>query len=80
MIRLARRALLLVVFSFLTSAATAYAECAWVMWEHRVTPSKGGSPTESWLAQEAVETRIHECPGCHTDLRTSCVVIRVCGR
>src|SRR5437879_3589348 len=30
--RLARTALLLVAFSLLTSAATAYAECAWVRW------------------------------------------------
>ena len=32
MMRLARRATLLVAFSLLTSAATAYAECAWVLW------------------------------------------------
>ena len=32
MMRLARRASLLVAFSLLTSAATAYAECAWVLW------------------------------------------------
>ncbi len=32
MIRLARTASLLVAFSLLTSAATAYAECAWVLW------------------------------------------------
>jgi len=38
-------------------AATTYAECAWVLWEHRIAPSKDGSSTESWLAQEAVETR-----------------------
>jgi hypothetical protein len=31
MIRLGRRALLLAAFSLLTSAATAYAECAWVL-------------------------------------------------
>ena len=30
--RFARRASLLVVFSLLTSAATTYAECAWVLW------------------------------------------------
>jgi hypothetical protein len=29
-----RRASLLVAFSLLTSAATAYAECAWVLWHH----------------------------------------------
>ena len=32
MMRLGRRATLLATFSLLTSAATAYAECAWVMW------------------------------------------------
>jgi len=29
----ARGALLLVAFSVLASAATAYAECAWVLWD-----------------------------------------------
>jgi len=32
MIRLARTSLLIVAFALLTSAATAYAECAWVLW------------------------------------------------
>ena len=32
MIRLARRALLVATVSLLTSAATTYAECAWVLW------------------------------------------------
>src|SRR3989442_5224781 len=32
MVRPARRASLLVAFSLLASAATAYAECAWVLW------------------------------------------------
>ena len=32
MTRLSRRASLLVAFSLLTSAATAYADCAWVLW------------------------------------------------
>src|SRR5262244_2000748 len=54
---LARHAGLLLTISVLTSAATPHAECAWALWEHRVTPSKEGSPTEAWLAQEAVETR-----------------------
>ena len=31
MMRLGRRATLLVVFSLLTSAATVYAECSWVI-------------------------------------------------
>ena len=30
---------LVVAFSLLTSAATAYAECAWVLWENPVTIS-----------------------------------------
>jgi hypothetical protein len=34
MMRLARRASLLVAFFLLTSAATAYAECAWVLWRN----------------------------------------------
>ena len=34
MTRPARRASLLVPFFLLTSAATAHAECAWVLWEH----------------------------------------------
>ena len=52
-----RSATLFLAVHLLTSAATARAECAWVLWEHRVTPSKGGAATETWLAQDAVETR-----------------------
>ncbi len=52
-----RRAGVIVTLSLLAWTATASAECAWVLWEHRVTPSKEGSPTDSWLAQEAVDTR-----------------------
>jgi hypothetical protein len=33
MMRLGRTASLLVAFSLLTSTATAYAECAWVLWQ-----------------------------------------------
>jgi len=33
MMRLQRRAKLLFAFYVLASAATAYAECAWVLWE-----------------------------------------------
>jgi len=33
MMRATRKASLLVAFYLLTSAATAYAECAWVLWE-----------------------------------------------
>jgi hypothetical protein len=40
MMRLGRRASLLVVLSLLTSAATAYAECAWVLWQERPARSR----------------------------------------
>ena len=43
MIRLARRASLLVALSLLASVATAYAECAWVLWEQTNT---GLAPVE----------------------------------
>ena len=36
MMRLTRRASLLVVFSLLTSVATAYAECTWIAWRQIV--------------------------------------------
>ena len=48
-----------VALSLVISTATAYAECAWVLWEHRVTSSKSGPPEETWSAQEAVETRVN---------------------
>ncbi len=44
MIRLARKSSLLVAFSLLTSAATASAECAWVVWSYTVTLSPKGTP------------------------------------
>ena len=36
MMRLGRRASLLVALFLLTCAATAYAECAWVLWEKKL--------------------------------------------
>jgi hypothetical protein len=43
MTRLARRASLLVALSLLTSAATAHAECAWVLWSEALeTGSRPG--------------------------------------
>jgi hypothetical protein len=44
MMRHARRATLLVAFCLLISAATAYAECAWVLWEEFYTMSFRESP------------------------------------
>ena len=47
MMRLARRTTLLVAFYLLTSAATAFADCAWVLWSNyqtikEVTPKPDG--------------------------------------
>src|SRR2546426_10550642 len=54
MMRLARRATLLVVFSLLTSAATAHAECAWVLWGRITTRNPD---TDLWNILEAYESR-----------------------
>jgi hypothetical protein len=56
MIRLGRRALLLAAVSLLTSAATACAECAWVLWQQQGEISPGGSMSSSdwtWLTPHA---------------------------
>jgi len=60
--RLARRASLLVAFSLLTSAATAYAECAWVLWEQTTTWK--ASPKNVEETQWAPVTAASEQPGC----------------
>src|SRR5262249_52494200 len=41
MMRGAWRTSLLVVFCLLTSTATAYAECAWVLWDGQISPVPG---------------------------------------
>ena len=56
MMRRLRRATLLVAFVVLTSAATAYAECAWVLWE-QTTSTATQQITESWAISEAYESR-----------------------
>src|SRR5213596_1533234 len=60
MMRPARRASLVVAFSLLASAATAYAECAWVLWVEEETTIKnekksGGTFTSSpeWKVMQA---------------------------
>ena len=47
MLRLARRATLLGAFSLLASAATAYAECAWVLWSWSEWDEKRGTAKPS---------------------------------
>jgi len=44
----ARRALLLVAFSVLTSAATAHAECAWVLWSETMGDSAPWKVVAAW--------------------------------
>jgi len=55
MMRLGRRISLLVTFSLLTSAATAYAECAWILWEER--PLKSGEWRLATTSVLAFETK-----------------------
>ncbi len=54
MMRLARRASLLVAFGLLMSAATTYAECAWVLWEDMIQSSKNTStePVRAYTTKE----------------------------
>ncbi len=54
-----RRASLLVAFCLLTSAATAYAECAWVLWSKTVS-FLGEKSSESWTSDSAWNTKA-EC-------------------
>src|SRR2546425_1645829 len=48
-----RTASLLVAFSLLTSAATAYAECVWVLWQRHIQP-------DGWMISRAFQTQ-REC-------------------
>jgi len=63
MARHVRSASLLVAFSLLASTATAYADCAWVLWQQQAEISPGGSVSSSdwtWLTAEATSTEA-EC-------------------
>ena len=56
--RLARRASLLLALSLLTSAATVYAECAWVFWLEVSGPpthESSSRPLSGWDTREACE-------------------------
>ena len=58
MMRLLRRASLLVALSLLTSAATAYAECAWVFWLEVASPptqQSSSRPVSAWGTREDCE-------------------------
>ena len=54
MMRHARRAALLVAFFLLITAATAYAECAWVLWNQGVMRLEG---EVEWRVETAVTTQ-----------------------
>ena len=60
MTRLARRASLLVAFSLLTSAATASAECAWVLWFN---------PEANVHMVESAHSSVTECDVALVDMR-----------
>jgi hypothetical protein len=59
MMRLGRKASLLVALSLLTSTATAYAECAWVLGEGRIS-----MPDDIWT----IRGTFVDARGCNTDL------------
>lgn len=58
-----RRASAIAALCVLTAAATASAECAWVLWQQQAEISPGGSVSSSdwtWLTAEATSTEA-EC-------------------
>jgi hypothetical protein len=61
MTRLSRRATLLLALSLLTSAATANAECAWVLWSWSEWDEKRGKTWDSegvWTSREGCLDRL----------------------
>ena len=54
---LARRASLLVAFYLLAWAATATAECAWVLWEQQRTWRQQPPATDVWNIVDTFETK-----------------------
>jgi hypothetical protein len=57
MMRLARRASLIVAFFLLTSAATASAECAWVRWQKERHKGRAETWTTEMKGESFFETR-----------------------
>jgi hypothetical protein len=62
MMRGVRRGLLFVALSLLISAATAYAECAWIVWQHIdwIYQPPGPAPTSHWGIGEITQS-LAEC-------------------
>jgi len=66
MMRLTRKAVLLAAFYLLASAATAYAECAWVLWVTGTptdgTQSEYSSPWNSYKSIEECKSDLLSAP------------------
>jgi hypothetical protein len=60
MIRLARNGVLVVVFLLLASAATTFADCAWVLWTKDSALDKTGAWSYTAFGPEVFDTRA-EC-------------------
>jgi hypothetical protein len=52
--------LLLAALLFLTTAATAYAECAWVVWRQTLSDNPAIPPSGNWIAEGAFKSK-EEC-------------------
>ena len=86
MMRLALRATLLVAFSLLISAATAFAECAWVLWEQINTQpwsmKDGFADTDSCqrALRSGVRKSVSRYPGSEDSGGNSAVIKKASGR
>ncbi len=81
MMRPLRSASLLVAFYLFTSAATAYAECAWVLWSNLISsnPASRYAPSTGGLwTPESAGTRT-ECEKARDRTQTSSVVAEAMG-
>ncbi len=65
MVRLGRRASLLVVVYVLTSAATAHAECAWVLWGRVVGDPPPPMSSKGWFIRASFQRRA-DCVNAYT--------------
>jgi len=77
MMRLPRRAALLVAFSLLASAATAYAECAWIVWNQVLSTNPSApvegiwQPTVSFKAHAPCQTAAEQMSANNSGIRRS---------
>ena len=66
MTRLARTVPLLLAFYLLASAATATAECAWVLWLDQISIS-GGNTKREWTPVSVKRARLRATTRCHNE-------------